>query len=538
MGMMGYDVVTPGNHDFDFHLDGLARYLYNAHDKSSPHLPVVVTSNLDLSARSPAVDSLSRSFNTYGVRDVAVFERRGIRVGVFGVMGIDAADDSPFMDGASFEQYTAAAQRCVQKLRDSARADIVLCLSHSGTSGDTAEGEDVDLARKVPGIDIIVSGHTHRTLTQPLRIGNTVICSAGAFGAYLGILDVEVSPPQRPHVENYALVPIDSTLPGDSSIAGRIEEFAALVDRNYLAPSGLTRDQVVAESGFDFESVDYAYAHPGEIGLGDLVADAYRFAVTQAEGPAARPIDAVIVPIGMIRSSFLRGPLTVGDVFQVLSLGLGPDKHPGYPLITVYITGADLLKTLEIETTLASLKEDAHLQIAGIRFRYNPNRIPLNRVTDAELIDPTGQAHVIDDNRLYRVCICLYSGIMLTSVSSLSHDLITIKLRRSDGTVIPDWSETIVDADAMQPGVQELKAWVALMQYLRSFPPEDHGTLPCIPPRYRIPAGRFIADASLNPIELLRNPNRFTIAAAALGLLLLLSLLWVILSLATRFRHR
>jgi hypothetical protein len=207
-------------------------------------------------------------------------------------------------------------------------------------------------------------------------------------------------------------------------------------------------------------------------------------------------------------------------------------------LITAYVTGADLRNTLEIETTLAYLKEDAHLQFAGLRFRYNPYRIPFNRVTDAALIDSTGQVHPIDDHRLYRVCICLYSGIMLSSVSSLSHGLIAIALRRSNGTVITDWSETLVDADAKQPGTQELKAWVALRRYLQSFSPGDHGTLPRIPKQYRVPAGRFVADLSLSPIELVRNPNRFTIVAAILGCLLLLSLSWIVVAVARRFQRR
>jgi 5'-nucleotidase / UDP-sugar diphosphatase len=538
MGMMGYDVTMPGNHDFDFHLGGLAGYLNNAYGKSAPRLPAIVMSNLDLTSGSPTVDSLLRSFKNYGVREVAVFERKGIRFGVFGVMGKDAADDSPFLEGATFEEQIPAAHRCVQLLKDSAKADIVLCLSHSGTSGDTNEGEDIDLAREVPGIDIIISGHSHRTLQQPLSVGNTIICSAGAFGAYLGILDVGISPPGRLCIEHYALLPIDSTVTGDTIIAGAIKDFAALVDRNVLAPSGLTADRVLAESGFDFESLDHAYAHPGELGLGDLVADAYRYSVVQAERPDAPHIDAVIVPIGMIRSSILRGPLTVGDVFRVLSLGLGPDKQPGYPLITACVTGADLRNTLEIETTVASLKEDAHLQFAGVRFRFNRCRIPLNRVTDAEVFDSTGQAHPIDDDRLYRVCICLYSGIMLTSVSSLSHDLITIRLRRRDGTIITDWNETLVDADTVRPGTQELKAWVALMHYLQSFPPGDHDTLPQVPARYRMPAGRFTADASLNPTELVRNPNRFTIAAVLLAALMLLGLSWTVTRLIRGSRSR
>jgi 2',3'-cyclic-nucleotide 2'-phosphodiesterase (5'-nucleotidase family) len=443
-------------------------------------------------------------------------------------MGKDAADDLPFLEGASFRDLVGTARHTVRMLRDSAKADIVLCLSHTGTSETQNLENDIDLARNVPGIDVIISSHTHRRLQKPLMEGRTIICSAGAFGSHLGVLDVQVAPPARPFLEHYELMPVDSTLPEDTAIAGAIKAFGSLVDSTLSARYGLTQNQVIAESGFDFEPLEYAYAHPGETGLGDLVADAYRYAATKA-GPAGDPpIDAVIVPIGMIRGSFLRGPLTVADVFQVLSLGLGPDKQPGYPLITFHATGKDLLNTLEIETTLAAFKEDAHLQIGGVRFRYNPYRLPLNRVTEAEVIDSTGNLHPVVDDQLYRVCICLYSGIMLSEISSLSHGLITIQPRRRDGTMIADWKETFIDGDGIQPGTQELKAWVALLHYLQSFSSPQHPGMPNIPVRYSTPAGRFGAESSLNPIDLVKNPNRFTAIAAVLALAFLSGALWII----------
>jgi len=527
MGAMGYDVVTFGNHDFDFHLEGLADYLTNARSKGE-RLPAAIISNLDISAPTTANGLLRRSFEAYGVRHLAVIERKGVRIGVFGLMGEDAAADLPFLEGAAFQDLVGVARHTVRLLRDSAKADIVLCLSHTGTSENQHSGDDFELARRVPGIDIIISGHTHRRFQKPQLVGSTIICSAGAFGSHLGVVDVQLTPPARPYFEHYELMPIDSTLPEDTTIAGEISAFGDLVDRTFSARYGLTQNQIVAESGFDFEPVEYAYAHPGETGLGDLIADAYRYAATRASLPGDHPIDAVIVPIGMIRGSFLRGPLTVADVFQALSLGLGTDKQPGYPLVTFHVTGKDLLNTLEIETTLAGLKEDAHLQIAGIRFRYNPYRLPLNRVTEAGLIGLNGNLRPIADDQLYRVCICLYTGMMLGEISSLSHGLIAIQPRREDGTAIKDWKETLVDGDGIQPGTQELKAWMALLHYLQSFSsPQDSGP-PRIPERYSTPAGRFKGEASLNLIDLVKNPNRVTGIAAALVLGLLSGVLWVI----------
>ena len=533
MGDMGYDVGTFGNHDFDFHLDGLARYLHNAR-ATGKRLPLMVLANLDLQERNGAVDSLAAAFKEYGVQPFTVLERHGVRIGVFGVMGKDADDDSPFIGPATFDDHILSAMHTVERLRDSARADVILCLSHAGTVESDPESEDYQLARRVPAIDVVISGHTHRVLREPLIVGSTVIASAGSFGSHLGIIDLQCSPGRRPLLEHYELVPISSSLPGDTAIARAIDQYTSLVDRQFLAPLGLRSTQIIAESAFDFPTLDEAYQHPGENGLGDMIADAYRYAVARAEGPGAHPPDVVLVPIGMIRGSFHHGPITVADIFQVLSLGLGPDMEPGYPLVTTFLTGADLLQALEIETTVTSLKEDAHLQVAGIQFRYNPYRVPFNRITDAEIVDTNGHAHPIEMNRLYRVCVCLYSGIMMANVQSLSHGLFAVQPRRSDGSPQSGWKESTVDANPSVPGTQELKSWIALMQYLRTFPPREPGGVPEIPDRYRTPAHRITARASLNPADLVRNPNRFTVVFAGGTFLIILGLAAVILRIRAR----
>lgn len=530
MGMMGYDVGTLGNHEFDFKLEGLAQSLDAARASGDPTIPLVL-SNLDLPSGHPDTDVLRAAFDAYDVRPYRVFERSGIRIGVFGLMGQDAAGDSPFMGAASFQEMIPAAERMVAHLRGQEQADLVVCLSHAGTTKDYARSEDEHLARDVPGIDVIVSAHRHTNRWHPLMVGSTAIVSAGAYCASLGVLELYVSGRGEIEVTDYRLVAIDSAIAEDARIVERVEGFVRTIDSTILRGLGMEFHEVIAHTPFAFETVQYGYTHPGELGLGNLITDAYRAAVHSAEKGKGRPVDVVIQPLGMIRSSFDKGRITCNDIFQVVSLGRGPDGMPGYPLITPYVTGEDLLSILEIDPTLASIKTEAHLQFSGVRFSHNPYRLPLNRVTDAVLVDGSGNVRPIEPDSLYRLCVNLYAGIRMTDITDLSHGLLRVQPRRADGTPLPNLEEAIVDADPDAPGVQEIKEWVALARYLRSFPPDTLTGLPTVPQAYNGRSGRFVAAPSYDPVSLLRSPNKYSfylagVIAVFLGLAWLLVRVW------------
>ena len=110
-----------------------------------------------------------------------------------------------------------AAERTVAALEE-AGADFIICLSHSGTD-DRGKGEDYELARRVDGIDVILSGHTHTTLDEPLRVGDTLIVSCGEYTANLGVLTVEWKPNGEKTVADYRLLPVDETVAEDPDMA-------------------------------------------------------------------------------------------------------------------------------------------------------------------------------------------------------------------------------------------------------------------------------------------------------------------------------
>ncbi len=526
MAAMGYDVMTLGNHDFDFRPDGLARMLRKART-AEKKLPVIVASNVVFTPEGKGDANLKEAFQEYPVVPYTVIERRGVRIGLFGILGKDAQIDAPFAKPVTFGDPVETSKKMVDLLKNKEKADVIVCLSHTGTSLEKKRSEDENLARAVPEIDVIVSGHTHTVLSKPIVIGKTLIVSAGSYGAFLGRLAVDYEKRAGVTLAGYDLKPVTREIPDDPGLAREIAGYRKDVDKGYLAAYGYRIDTVVAESAFDMETLEYAQAHPGETGIGDMITDAFRHAVEKAEGSRYEHIDIAIQPLGLIRDSFLKGPITVADIFRTLSLGLGVDGKPGYPLVAYHTTGKELKDLLEVETTVGNMKRDAHLQFSGVNFSFNPHRVPFDRVTSITVRNPKGVYEPVVPEKLYRICMNYYTAQMVNFVRDASYGLLSITPRDREGRPVADTKQGIIDADLAAPGVQEIKEWVALATYMKSFPDEDGNGIPDIPSRYRQPEGRFSPSPSWNPIRLIAGGNRITYGA--IGIVILLHILGIVL---------
>jgi 2',3'-cyclic-nucleotide 2'-phosphodiesterase (5'-nucleotidase family) len=537
MAAMGYDALTLGNHDFDFHPDGLARSLRRAR-AAERKLPALVASNVVFSPDGRGDAELQKAFREYPVVPYTVIERRGVRIGLFGILGKDAQIDAPFAKPVTFGDPVETSRKMADLLRNKEKADLIVCLSHTGTAPGKRHSEDEALARAVLDLDVIISGHTHTVLSRPIAIGKTLIVSAGSYGDWLGRLDLEYEKGTGAALAGYKLIPVTGDIPDDPELARQILRRQKEVERGYLAPYGGAFDRIVAESAFAMETLKAVYAHPGETGIGNMITDAFRYAVEKAEGPRYEPIALVIEPIGVIRSSFQKGPLTIADVFRTLSLGLGTDGSPGYPLVSYYITGRELKDLLEVETTISGIKRDAHLQLSGVRFTFNPHRIPLDRVTSVSVLGAQGVAEPLVPERLYRICMNYYTAQMVNYIRSVSYGLLSITPRDREGRPVADLKQGIIDADAVAPGVQEIKEWVALAAYLKSFPDRDGNGIPDIPARYEKPEGRFSPVPSWNPVKLIAGGNGITWGAIAIAVLILGSIFLLLRFVFLRLRRR
>jgi len=492
MTIMGYDAGTLGNHDFDFYNSGLAKALLVAKAKNRKPMPLV-SANITFSrAADKASLELPKVFARYPVTDTLIIKRGGIKFGVFGLMGKNAAIDAPYAKPASFEDPVLSAARAVDKLKKEG-ADIIICLSHSGTWKEKANSEDEILAAKVPGIDFIVSGHTHTVLKKPIVIEKTAIGSCGSYGQYLGVAELEFRDAQA-KLTGYRIIPMDEKIPQDAGIEKHIEKYRALIGKKYLSFYGYRFERKIASSQFGFQPIEDTFEkNPWESSMGDLVTDSYRYSITKAEGKDAKPVDIAVSAIGMIRQSFLKGVISVPDIFEVLSLGIGADGRAGYPLYSCYITGDDVLRMLEIGPSLAPMGNDGFwLMYSGLRYTFDTSRPAFQRIRSAEIVDGEGKAEPVVKDKLYRVCMSSYLVKMLGYVRAMSKGIINIMPKDSAGNVISDPRRLIVDANPGKPGNHEIKEWTALAEYLASFPVPEKEQLPVIPDRYKLPQGRAV----------------------------------------------
>ena len=404
MGIMGYDATTFGNHEFDFRTKGLAESLKSAKKYNS--LPQIVASNVafpvdENGEMNVEVKQLKDAMEYYGVKEYTIIEKKGIKIGIFGLMGKEA---DPYAPSAlvEFADQVGRAKEMVKKL-ESQGVDLIVCLSHSGTSENKKESEDEILAKEVPEIDIIISGHSHTTLNEPIVVGNTIIGSAGSRGVNLGSMNISKDSDEPWKLNRYELIPIDDSLPEDELINQHIGHFKELVQEKYLNRFNMGFDEVLAYSPFNFTPHSQLGEKHDESTLGNLISDSFIYAVKEAEGEDYEPIRAAVVPKGTIRSSFVKGYITVSDVFNVSSLGVGPDKVSGYPLISVYLTGKELKTVAEVDASITPIMDVAQLYISGLNYTFNPNRLIFNKVTDAYLVAEDGTREEIKDDELYRI---------------------------------------------------------------------------------------------------------------------------------------
>ncbi len=536
LSMMGYDAATLGNHEFDLKPDGLARILRTAH--SYGQIPPLVLSNAVFSQESSKDDSLEKIFTRGIVKPYHMLEKAGLRIGIFGLMGKDAAEVAPFSSPVTFDDPIATAQKIVKTLRETEKADMVICLSHSGLSENKKRSEDEILAREVNGIDIIISGHTHTKIKEALLVNDTIIVQAWEYGKQLGVIDIAYNDGQV-FLKNYKLVEIDDKIKGDAEVSGQIEAFKADINRQVLAEEGLTFRKIIAETDFDL------YLKTEESNLGNLIADSIQWYINKNDYNPADPATKVVVSIisnGVIRDPIVKGKtgqIAVCDVFRAIPLGIGFNdaETMGYPLITIYIYPSELKKALEVLTSVYPLKgSDYFLQVSGVQFIYNPRRMIFDRVTEIRIGDEKNGYQLLDysesNRNLLRIGADIYNATFLKVIGNFTWHVLDIVPKNRDGNPIDDLKTMRLDSDKQKPGIQELKEWKAVMEYIKSFPDTDGDGLPNIPDKYRNKLGRNVIEASLNPYKLLKRGTYVTWLAffvLLLGILLILTTAWFII---------
>jgi 5'-nucleotidase/UDP-sugar diphosphatase len=499
LGLMhaaGYDAIAVGNHEFDWTTKGLAGILAAA-VKNNTVVPLLA-SNLRFSAMDG--DNELEMFKDPGPLKTKFVKTTaaGVKVGFIGLLGTTAQQFATGAQPATFVDYKGAEIKAlVEELRMVDKVDLVVALSHSGIDS-AGRGEDRALAEANLGIDVIVSGHTHDKLEQPVVVGRTVIVTAGSYGAYLGKLDIEVwkdaGAVTGVVLKGYELQPITDAIPGNAQIQAQLDMVVAGLDLA-LAPDFAFK-KVLAETAFDVPDGSFK-----ETPVGNLITDAF-LTISRALQPTAPAVFAVEAN-GSIRSAVKKGStgaIWFADLFRVEPLGIGPDGKPGYPLVTYYLNGKDIRSGLELGAAANSAtlgNDDAFfLQFSGIQAEFKMDNLVFQRVKSASLVEP-GRAPVpinlADETTCYKVVTTYYLAALFNFANSRLPSQLGIRAKSEDcKTPVTDLPSRIIDRTPLTPAVDELKQWQALAGYVAGLPDSDGDMIPNIPPMYAQPQGRLV----------------------------------------------
>lgn len=532
MTELGYDAAVIGNHEFDFRPAGLAAMISAAHKAKGDALLPLLSSNMRFDETSKADDSLQAHAEAGRILPYRLIERGGIRFGLFGLLGNNAVAVSPMIKPVTFADPVATAREMVAKLREEG-AEVIILLSHMGVTQQADgswRGEEVELVEQVPGIDIVVGGHSHVALPQPVLVnGRTPVMQAGSEIQYLGELRMTLGDDGVPRLRDYRLHPVNDSIAGDEAITAKVEDFKQVVSERMLAPKGYRFDQPLAKVaqslGRDFS--DHT--------LANLVTDALRHAVDA---------DLAFTGNGTIRDDLLKGRhgvQEVSDLFRIAPLGVGQfDDEPGYPMIKAYVSAREIKSLLEVLLLAYQLRDSRsyYPRVSGVRFTYNPWRVPFDRVSRIEIGDPVAGYRALDlnDTRLYSIGATSYVGSFTWLVPDLTKGLLDVVPKDAEGRPLPRIEDAIVDQDPSTEGVQELKEWQALLDHIRSLPDLDGDGLADIPTTGAAAEERMIRAPSLHPAELFRlaGPLQWGVSSVILAGALLI--LWL-LSRPLRRRH-
>jgi len=333
--LLGLDVATFGNHEFDF---GPAVLL----DRMRESRFVWVSANV-------RDRQTGRPFGP--ARDRLLKELGGIRVGIFGLTMPETESLSSPGSNVVFLSPLEGARQAVERLQGDG-SQLFVAVTHQEMAQDQL------LARALP-LDLILGGHEHDPLTA--EVGRTVITKAGSDGAFVVRVDYWMSPSGAVRSRRHRFVPVTRTIPEDPAMAALVQQYTARLDRTLEEEIGVSRVALDART---------SALRTQETNLGNLIADALR---------ARLKTDLALMNAGGIRSNRVipPGPLRKKDVHLLL-----PFLNVA---VVVELTGAKLLAALEHAVSQAPHESGGFLQVSGFRFVYDPRRPQGARVTRVEV---------------------------------------------------------------------------------------------------------------------------------------------------------
>ena len=332
MNAAGYDVVTLGNHEFDYGYAQLKENMTKANFK-------VLCADV-YNADGTTIFDANYTYTT----------KTGVKIGFFGMETPETQTKAnpALIKGLTFatgDAFTKAAADQVAALKD---ADVVICLAHLGIDAESAPYRSTDLYAAVKGIDFIIDGHSHTVMTKGEK--GEPIQSTGTAFANIGVIVIDNATKK---IESNSLFEIKEDTAKDATVAAAAKTIVDRVDKEYgvvFAKSEVTLNGAKAPNG----------NRDSETNNGDLITDAMIWKVMQNKEGLTVDADHVVAITngGGIRAAIKPGDVTKKDINTVLPFG--------NTVAVIYVTGAELLEALEASTY--SLPVGGFPQVAGINY--------------------------------------------------------------------------------------------------------------------------------------------------------------------------
>ncbi len=360
-----YDAMELGNHEFDLGLDALAGILSGQIAGGPPVSLPLLCANVDFTGTylsSIIQPSITRSMG-------------GIKVGIFGVVNEDPQNYSADVVARMAKDVFVVAGTEAASLRGQG-CDVVVCVSHLGTA------YDIGGLANVPGIDVIVGGHSHDVFKQPVIRNGKIIVQAGDYGRFLGELSITLRNGSV-KLERYILHPITSDVMEDPQVRAQVNAVRdGVVDDPRFGPVyTLPVALAVQEIAHDWPKI----GPNRDSALGNLVTDAFKAGAAKK----GQPVDLALDVLGYMAGSLPAGKIVGNDIMRAVPYGYDPESGLGFKLVVVPLPGYLLLGGLEYAADMVTLTSDLAIQTSGLTYTYDSSKPPVANLGEISRLDPS-----------------------------------------------------------------------------------------------------------------------------------------------------
>lgn len=411
MNSVGYDVVTIGNHEFDY----MPSRLFEMFTKLD-----APTTNVNLTKTT----SSEPVFNPYIIKNVGTK-----KIAFIGILTPETIllESYAFTDSTGniiYSLHENEIYKLVQSAVDSARtkgADYVILLSHLGELPPlNSDITSIKLIQETSGINAVLDGHTHSVIAEQWVTntkGDSVLLSqTGSKFSNIGKL--QISKDGEFHSE---LIPTDDIEVKSAKVTATLDSIKKLTDKML--------EQHIATSSFDLKADKNGerYVRQGETNLGDLNADAFRFAMDSQ--------------IGLVNGGNIRANIPAGEITYKQILEVSPFNND---LCKIEATGAQIIEALEQGTSKLPAEFGGFLQVSGLRYSIDQSKTP--KVSNVMVENKDGSYSNINSNQTYTVAMSSYIAYKGNEITAFKKSKILKDKVMSDSDALVKFFQSFGDS--------------------------------------------------------------------------------------------